>query len=780
MRRASEDAPPGDFAYEALPSLAEEELTTPELLGSETYEWAVQPNLDQFFTRVHKYYEEKGFLCIVTSRVLNLLALGFTVVFSGFLLLFVKWHALRSECILENTCDITQVAIDSQPLAAGVTLWSGLCVIYLAIFSAYWLYNLVHAAMDVRAAVDIHHFTTHKLGLSERQLRTVTWPEVARRIVEAQSSVRYCMSRDYTEHDVVSRIMRKENYLIGMLNQGVLALHIAVPGMRKRFMLTKTLEWNLHWCILDCMFDDSFRVRPHFMRDEAALQRRFRRMAICNLLVSPFLLVFLLIYFFLRNAEKFYNHPSSVGARRWSPLAAWRLREFNELPHYIHHRLNASHKAAERYITQFPSPALSHVAKFVAFIAGSFAALLLFLTLMDEVLLERPLYGRNLVWWLALVGVVLAISRAFIQEAGTAFEPEMALLEVVAHTHYLPRHWRGRAHTREVQEQFQGLFQFKALLFLEEMASILLTPFVLYFSLPGCAAAILHFVRDFSVHVDGVGDICSLAAFDVQKHGNSKYGSPVHCPKGSRSRQGKMEKSLLSFAATYPHWEPDAAAKQMLCSININPWDHPGMWHQQSTALAGLAGRRMLPDAGLLGSNWGVTGRTSVGCSMFGSAELTQHAASLAMASVSPASAMEDRLAASQLMLQSLYEERGRAERQGPLHSSADHAPASQLFAASPARPPAARASPHGDPLGLPPRDPARHGLSPPRRQSARRGMAATSSTALDPLRSHVPPLAVQPGEPCSMRADTALLSELSVLRGDIGDSPFAEVDDIV
>ena len=61
-------------------------------------------------------------------------------------------------------------------------------------------------------------------------------------------------------------------------------------------------------------------------------------MAVLNLLVAPFVLVFLLIYFFMRNAEKFYHQPSSAGARRWSALAAWRLREFNELPHYLNHR----------------------------------------------------------------------------------------------------------------------------------------------------------------------------------------------------------------------------------------------------------------------------------------------------------------------------------------------------------------------------------------------------------------------------------------------------------
>ena len=39
-----------------------------------------------------------------------------------------------------------------------------------------------------------------------------------------------------------------------------------------------------------------------------------RVMAVCNLLASPFLLVFLLTYFFMKNAEQFYHHPSSVGA----------------------------------------------------------------------------------------------------------------------------------------------------------------------------------------------------------------------------------------------------------------------------------------------------------------------------------------------------------------------------------------------------------------------------------------------------------------------------------
>jgi Autophagy protein ATG9 len=77
--------------------------------------------------------------------------------------------------------------------------------------------------------------------------------------------------------------------------------------------------------------------------------------------LAPFVFVFLAIHFFLRNAEQLYHHPSSVGARRWSPLARWRLREFNELPHYIDHRcladaVQAGAEHAPAQMHAIPSP----------------------------------------------------------------------------------------------------------------------------------------------------------------------------------------------------------------------------------------------------------------------------------------------------------------------------------------------------------------------------------------------------------------------------------------
>ena len=49
------------------------------------------------------------------------------------------------------------------------------------------------------------------------------------------------------------------------------------------------------------------------------------------LLLSPFLVIFMLVYLFLRHAEQFYNHPSTASSRRWSNLSKWIFREFNEV-----------------------------------------------------------------------------------------------------------------------------------------------------------------------------------------------------------------------------------------------------------------------------------------------------------------------------------------------------------------------------------------------------------------------------------------------------------------
>jgi autophagy-related protein 9 len=48
---------------------------------------------------------------------------------------------------------------------------------------------------------------------------------------------------------------------------------------------------------------------------------------------------------------------------------------------------------------------------------------------------------------------------------------------------------------------------------LEEMASIFITPYLLIFVVPKRVDDILRFISDFTVYVDGVGDVCRFVCF---------------------------------------------------------------------------------------------------------------------------------------------------------------------------------------------------------------------------------------------------------------------------
>ncbi|MCI20673.1 autophagy-related protein 9-like, partial [Trifolium medium] len=94
------------------------------------------------------------------------------------------------------------------------------------------------------------------------------WATIVDKVVLVQSTRKLCVLKDLSAHDIVMRLMRKENYLIGMINKGVLAFPISKwfpgvgpivqsspDGVQNRLVLTKTLEWTLNWCILQSMFD---------------------------------------------------------------------------------------------------------------------------------------------------------------------------------------------------------------------------------------------------------------------------------------------------------------------------------------------------------------------------------------------------------------------------------------------------------------------------------------------------------------------------------------------
>jgi autophagy-related protein 9 len=249
--------------------------------------------------------------------------------------------------------------------------------------------------------------------------------------------------------------------------------------------------------LLDWMIGPDFLLRAE-VRSVRTLQWRFRALGMLSLVVLPFVLPFLALYFAFRHVEEFQAKKEYLGPRKWSPRAHWVLREFNELPHVQLRRMGGSLDAANLYCRQFPSHLLAAVAKCVSYVCGAVVSVCLGLALVnDDLLVTVTLGDKNLLWVTAVSTAVLATARAFV------FDPEERMLnpngamamvsglgpnavvrvvcltaarggflwcacgQLVPFTHYMPSKWRGRCHTYDVQDQFQALFPYRAKLFVQ-------------------------------------------------------------------------------------------------------------------------------------------------------------------------------------------------------------------------------------------------------------------------------------------------------------------------
>ncbi|KIM30981.1 hypothetical protein M408DRAFT_327891 [Serendipita vermifera MAFF 305830] len=573
------------------------------------WRWVNVYNLDEYLQEIYYYYANGGFTAIALSRVLNLLTVGFVILFTTFLWGCIDYgklshigrgkHGGRLEDVVIPRC-----LARLPPVPA----------LFLFLFSLFYAYQLLTFFLSLSRLYQMRAFYTHLLKIPDVDISTLPWSTVVTRIgairdenpitaignnATASNENQGTGTAKLDAHDIANRIMRQENYLIALFNKDLLNLELPFPPIVQTTLamagiyqkgskddkssnrgttLTRALEWNLRFCLMDYLFDSSGRVKDAFLKEKSrdvlikGLQTRFIFMGCLNVLFIPFIIPYLLIYSFFRYFEEAQKNPATISGRRYTPYAEWKFREFNELPHLFTRRLDTSYPTANMYLNQYPNTAVSHIARFVSFIAGSFAGVLILGSLLDPdlVLNFEITHGRTVLFWIGVFGGILAVTRGMITDGHLVFDPEILMKEVIRHTHYMPEGWKGELHSQKVHQEFSQLFTMKVAVFVQEILSVILTPIILTLSLPLCAPAIIDFFREFTIHVDTLGYVCSFAVFDFKRHGNIKFGAPSFGEGGIddnrrdgwqederlQSKDGKMEKSFLAFKAAHPEWAP--------------------------------------------------------------------------------------------------------------------------------------------------------------------------------------------------------------------------------
>ncbi|KAJ2568132.1 autophagy protein atg9 [Coemansia sp. RSA 1813] len=524
--------------------------------------WRDSKHQDDFFCRVYAYYVGKGAVAMVLARALQLATLAFVVVLSTFVVGCIDHAKVREQKSLS--------AVVIPQCSKGFSWPVTLC---LWAFAAFWVAQAARTVADVPALLEIRAFFVEVLGVSSADIATVAWHEVVGRMVR----LRTAEIREYrnltksrilgyrlTADGIVNRVMRRENYMIALFNRDLLDTRIPLLGRQQ--MLTKALEWNLSFCLLNYVFDERGQLRKRFLRESnrailsEGLRRRFKFMAVINLMFAPFLVVFLVLYSFFRYFEELYHEPGAVMSRAFTPYAKYKFRNFNEVPHSFRRRIGAAQPKATLYLSQFRNEALISLARFVAFVSGSFMALLLALTVVDnELSLEFEITShRTVLFYIGLFGAILAGARGMVPSDDQEYlHPAWIIRDVLEDLQYMEPEWRGKLDSTRVRRDFERLFTLKLAIFAQELLGVVTAPFIMLFSLPDCAEHVIDFFRDFTVHAEGLGYVCSFAAFDFEKHGNVRFSAPTRAAnEHMASRNGKMEQSFLAFKADYPEWQP--------------------------------------------------------------------------------------------------------------------------------------------------------------------------------------------------------------------------------
>jgi autophagy-related protein 9 len=495
------------------------------------WRWANVENLDNFLKDVYDYYLGNGFWSILLQRTLNMLTLAFVVGFTIFLTNCIDYRSVRGS---EKMSEILILRCTSK--------MGGLANLVLWLVSFFWVSKFFQYVFDIRRLRNLHDFYHHLLGISESDIQTISWQEIVSRLmalrdanpttarsVSAKSRRFLSQNKQRMDaHDIANRLMRKENYLIALFNKDILDLTLPIPFFRHRQLFSRTLEWNIHQCVIDYVFNTQGQVRPLFLKDthrkalSDGLRRRFIFAGTLNIFVAPFIVIYFLMHYFFQYFNEYQKNPAQIGSRQYNPLAEWKFREFNELWHLFQRRINMSYPFATRYLNQFPKDKVVQAARFVSFVSGALASVLALASILDpELFLNFQITpDRTVLFYLGIFGTIWALARGLLPEDNLVFDPAFSLEEVIDFTHYRPAHWEDRLHSDQVRAEFAQLYQMKVVIFLNEILSMIFTPFVLWFSLPNCSDRIIDFFREFTVHVDGLGYVCSFAEFNFKRQGN--------------------------------------------------------------------------------------------------------------------------------------------------------------------------------------------------------------------------------------------------------------------
>lgn len=556
-------------------------------------------SLEAFLEDIYEYYEGKGYMTLIITHTVLLLTKMFIVALVLWFRYGIDWvglfHAIHKDSdqgkeIQGASLQLWQFLYWFWPLRmpwliliasiGALVLWSRLFIDLITIKRDKWL--------------RMRRLFKHLLGIKDSQLGTCEFSLVATRLQSLQA--KYPISVDRLDaQDIAMRLMRIDNYLIALFqsqelkeNKTEVDQNSHLPSLPR---LNRVVEMLLCAALKTSLFelsDQGKGLKESVMhisnRSRHARDLSFRLMASAALLIGAWVVLTpgYLLYLVLRYAEEVQTERrtgvaggSSLTQRAFTVDARWRMRFFNELPHYLDQRLRQALPKACKYLDQdlFANHTLAAIGKGVSMCAGSLAGIGLLMYLLMAVwqghlvCTLEILPGWNLMLCLTVLAGVAWLSRSLLVPNNPLIssDPRHLMFQVIRHTHYNPPRWQGRLHTRVVYRDIAEMLQPRWKILAREWLDIASgwDAFQLG-KLAFHTGELVDFFKSVSVHVPGMGFVCTYSMLTIAKDDEiisvtkdeNSFNNHSPPPFVKSMLQARLTESTIQFSKLNPDWLP--------------------------------------------------------------------------------------------------------------------------------------------------------------------------------------------------------------------------------
>jgi len=452
-----------------------------------------------FLNRIYFYYINKGFYNIIINGLVDLLVTNFLVFFLIFLMNCINYHDLFTSEERQNMGNF--IHIDH--------FFSQLNTFFLSILILFFVLDFVKIISlidDCYVFGNIRKFYGNTLKIKDHEIEYLTWKDVLTIWQEVNNT-------QINPYYINILITTKESYFIALIDQKII----------KPIHLNSIFEWNLIYSIIYSIIDSKESICVDLLEDTKKISNqiklRFKIISILTMILMPLIIVFIVFYNLFNYGEQFYNKPSMLISKNFSRISRWKLRNYNEPTHKFEERIDKIESLTKLYYNSFKSKLIYASLKFIIFILSSIFTTLVILTIInDNVLINLTIIGgRNVLWFLGLVGSLIAILRTILNTKND--ESPQDIMNNLSKFMVIDDDIIANANTRIVKNNFLKNYKLKFQQIILDIMFTLIMPIQLW-SISYDSDYITEYLKNITKKHPKIGYIC---LFSDLEHENSYY-----------------------------------------------------------------------------------------------------------------------------------------------------------------------------------------------------------------------------------------------------------------